>query len=121
MKIGMWRIDGGKHRRLGASVLPSVAALENFLEEDPSLLGEPLLVIGRQVRTPHRKFIDLLAMDDDGNLHVLELIGHHPTWWPRDAVAQCLDYGSLGCAPRPGHRYRPSCCGGRALVTGRCG
>lgn len=87
----MWRIDGGKPRRLGSSVLPSEAALENFLEEDPSLLGEPLLVIGRQVRTPHGKFIDLLAMDADGNLHVLELKRDRT---PRDVVAQCLDYGS---------------------------
>src|SRR5699024_6775453 len=53
VEIGMWRIDDGRPRRLGTSVLPSEATLESFLEEDPSLLGERLLVIGRQVRTPH--------------------------------------------------------------------
>lgn len=72
-------------------MLPSEATLEDYLSEDPSLLGERLLVIGRQVRTPHGKFIDLLAMDVEGNLHVLELKRDRT---PRDVVAQTLDYGS---------------------------
>ncbi|WP_228266728.1 endonuclease NucS domain-containing protein [Ornithinimicrobium ciconiae] len=71
--------------------MPSEATLESFLEQDPSLLGERLLVIGRQVRTPHGKYIDLLAMDSEGNLHVLELKRDRT---PRDVVAQSLDYGS---------------------------
>lgn len=50
-----------------------------------------LLVIGRQVRTPHGKFIDLLAMDAEGNLRVLE---NKRDKTPRDVVAQVLDYGS---------------------------
>lgn len=72
-------------------MLPSEATLEDYLERDPSLLGERLLVIGRQVRTPHGKYIDLLAIDGEGNLHVLELKRDRT---PRDVVAQTLDYGS---------------------------
>lgn len=72
-------------------MLPSEATLEDYLERDPSLLGERLLVVGRQVRTPHGKYIDLIAMDDEGNLHVLELKRDRT---PRDVVAQTLDYGS---------------------------
>jgi len=72
-------------------MLPTESALEDFLERDPSLLGTRLLVIGRQVRTPHGKFIDLLAIDSDGNLHVLELKRDKT---PREVVAQVLDYGS---------------------------
>lgn len=71
--------------------MPSELMLEEFLERDPTLLGERLLVIGRQVRTPYQKFIDLLAMDIEGNLHVLELKRDKT---PRDVVAQVLDYGS---------------------------
>ena len=78
-------------KRLSAATLPSEATLEQYLEQDPSLLGERLLVIGRQVHTPHGKFIDLLAMDGEGNLHVLELKRDKT---PRDVVAQVLDYGS---------------------------
>lgn len=36
-------------KRLSAATLPSEATLETYLERDPSLLGERLLVIGRKV------------------------------------------------------------------------
>lgn len=91
VQMGIWRMDGDTPRRLAATVMPSEALLEEFLEKDPSLLGERLLVIGRQVRTPYQKFIDLLAIDVDGYLHVLELKRDRT---PRDVVAQVLDYGS---------------------------
>lgn len=91
VEMRMWRIDGDEPRALTTAVLPSEAALEDFLAKDPSLLGMRLLVIGRQVRTPHNKLIDLLAIDSDGNLHVLELKRDKT---PRDVVAQVLDYGS---------------------------
>lgn len=91
VQMRMWRIDGGEPRPLQSAVLPSEAALEDFLEKDPSLLGTRLLVIGRQVRTPYNKYIDLLAIDADGNLHVLELKRDKT---PRDVVSQALDYGS---------------------------
>ncbi len=91
VEMGMWRIDGATPRRLSASTLPSEATLEEYLERDPSLLGQRLLVIGRQVRTPYGKIIDLLAMDVEGALHVLELKRDKT---PRDVVAQVLDYGS---------------------------
>lgn len=91
VEMGIWRIDGETPRRLAATALPSERALEDFLAEDPTLLGTRLLVIGRQVRTPYGKYIDLLAIDEDGNLHVLELKRDRT---PREVVAQVLDYGS---------------------------
>lgn len=91
VEMGMWRMDGDRPQRLVPSPLPTELMLEEFLSQDPSLLGERLLVIGRQVRTPQGKYIDLLAIDADGNLHVLELKRDRS---PRDVVAQILDYGS---------------------------
>lgn len=91
VEMSVWRIDGAHPRRLTAAVLPSEKALEDFLAQDPSLLGTRLLVIGRQVRAPYGKLIDLLAIDGEGNLHVLELKRDKT---PRDVVAQVLDYGS---------------------------
>lgn len=91
VEMRMWRIDGDRPRPLTTAALPTEAALEDFLEKDASLLGARLLVIGRQVQTPYGKFIDLLALDADGNLHVLELKRDKT---PRDVVAQALDYGS---------------------------
>lgn len=91
VEMGIWRIDGDMPRRLGTSLLPLEATLEDYLERDPSILGARLLVIGRQVPTAFGKLIDLLAMDSEGNLHVLELKRDRT---PRDVVAQVLDYGS---------------------------
>lgn len=91
VEMKMWRIDGDDPKPLTSAVLPSEATLEDFLETDPSMLGGRLLVIGRQVRTPYNKYIDLLAIDIDGNVHVLELKKDKT---PRDVIAQVLDYGS---------------------------
>jgi len=48
--------------------------LENWVGNDPSLLGEPLMIIGRQVIIPEiRDRLDLLALDLEGNAVVIEL------------------------------------------------
>lgn len=64
--------------------------LEDYLEADPMLLGDPLLLIGRQVPTAYGKYIDLLGMDAEGSVHVLELKRDKT---PREVIAQVLDYG----------------------------
>lgn len=91
VEMGVWRLDGGMPRRLSRGVLPSEEELEDIIEQDPEILGERLLVIGRQERTQFNKTIDLLAMDAEGNLRVLELKRDRT---PREVVAQILDYGS---------------------------
>lgn len=87
----IWRIDGQNPRPLPAVALPTERELQEFLAKDPSLLGTALLVIGSEVVTPFGKRLDLLAVDVDGNLHVLELKRDRT---PREVVAQVLDYGS---------------------------
>jgi hypothetical protein len=48
--------------------------LENWILEDPSILGEPLLIIGRQVQIPEiNDRLDLLALDIQGNAVIIEL------------------------------------------------
>ena len=48
--------------------------LEDWVITDPSLLGEPLLIIGRQVMIPEvRDRLDVLALDPQGNAVVVEL------------------------------------------------
>ncbi len=48
--------------------------LEDWITSDPSLLGEPLLIIGRQVMIPDvRDRLDVLALDPQGNVVVIEL------------------------------------------------
>jgi len=91
VEMRMWRIDGDEPKPLETSVLPAEKDLHEFLKRDPSLLGERLLVIGSEVITPYGPRLDLLAIDVDGNLHLLELKRDKT---PREVVAQVLDYGS---------------------------
>jgi Endonuclease NucS len=90
LEFGLWRVD---HQpvRLSPVLMPLESRLETLIEQDPSLLGRELMIIGRQVPTDFGQFIDLLAVDSDGNLHVLELKRDKT---PRDVVAQLLDYAS---------------------------
>lgn len=91
VEMRMWRIDGQNPRALAPAPLPTENELHQFLRQDPSLLGTALLVIGSEVITPYGKRLDLLAIDAEGNLHVLELKRDRT---PREVVAQVLDYGS---------------------------
>ncbi|WP_026400774.1 endonuclease NucS domain-containing protein [Actinomadura rifamycini] len=90
LEIGLWRVDGAPER-VALSSMPLEARLEELIEADPGILGTPLLLIGRQVRTEYGKFIDLLGLDAEGTLHILELKRDRT---PREVVAQLLDYGS---------------------------
>jgi len=67
--------------------------LESWLEGNPDSIIEDgtLLIIGRQVSTNLRSFIDLLALDRSGSTVVLELKRGRT---PREAIAQLPD--SLG-------------------------
>lgn len=48
--------------------------VEDWIAGDPSLLGEPLLMIGRQVIVPDTKDrLDLLALDPQGSTVIIEL------------------------------------------------
>lgn len=59
--------------------------------ESPEILGDELMLIGTEVRTPHGGFIDLLGIDPAGTLIIIELKREKT---PRDVVAQALDYAS---------------------------
>ncbi len=89
VEMGLWRVDGSTPTRVGLSMLPQEKQLEELLAADPALLGERLLIFGRQVPTKQGKYIDLLGMDSEGAVHVLELKRDKT---PRDVVAQTLDY-----------------------------
>jgi hypothetical protein len=91
VEMQMWRIDGHDPKPMATATLPTENELHQFLRRDPTLLGTALLVIGSEVVTPYGKRLDLLAIDADGNLHVLELKRDRT---PREVVAQVLDYGS---------------------------
>lgn len=91
LEMGLWRTEGNKLVRIEPTSVGLESELENFIESAPDILGEKLLIIGRQVPTAHGGFIDLLALDESATVHVIELKRDKT---PRDVTAQILDYGS---------------------------
>lgn len=90
LELGIWRIDQ-KLVRLEVGSLDLEERLESILEQEIDIASPNWMIIGRQVYTDYGKFIDLLAVNRDGNLVVLEL---KKSRTPREVVAQLLDYGS---------------------------
>lgn len=91
VEMGLWRADGGRISRIVPTSIGLESQLQTYIESDPSMLGETLLIVGRQVPTAFGGFIDLLALDETAAVHVIELKRDKT---PRDVTAQALDYGS---------------------------
>jgi hypothetical protein len=87
----MWGIENGQLVALAKERLDNEDRLEEWIAHDISLLGLNVLIIGRQVRTQSGGRIDLLAIDQQGDIVILELKRDRT---PREVVAQALDYAS---------------------------
>jgi hypothetical protein len=87
----LWSVHNETLSVLPKQQLDSEDRLETWIAQDISLLGMGLLIIGRQVITSFGGRIDLLAIDDEGDLVVIELKRDKT---PREIVAQVLDYAS---------------------------
>jgi len=91
-EIRVWRIQKDDHLHpVKSSKLDMEARLEDWIEEDISILSDDLLVIGRQVETEYGGAIDLLCLDRQGDVVIVELKRDKS---PREITAQILDYAS---------------------------
>jgi hypothetical protein len=93
-EIRLWTIRSGKLVEMAKSKFADVHKekdLEDWVEQNPSLLGRNITMIGRQVYIPKVGLLDLLAIDDDGQLVIVEFKRDQST---RDTIAQILDYAS---------------------------
>ena len=91
LSMDLWHIKDEQLIPLNKAALDLEKRLEAWIELDISMLGIDALLIGRQVHTGYGGYIDLLAINSDGELIIIEL---KRSKTPRNIVAQCLDYGS---------------------------
>lgn len=90
-EFGIWRIEGDSLIAVTSTSLENEARLERILDGNIGILRLDVMLIGKQVITDWGKRIDLLAIDNEGDLHVIEIKKNRT---PREVVAQVLDYGS---------------------------
>jgi len=91
LSMELWQIADEQLVPLDKATLNLEKRLEDWIEKDVSLIGLDALIIGRQVHTGYGGYIDLLAINSDGELIIIEL---KKSKTPRDIVAQCLDYST---------------------------
>ena len=89
-KIGIWTITPQGPSRVKESNLALEKQLEDWIENDPSLLQSGLTIIGRQIHVEGGP-LDLLALDPQGQWIVIEL---KAGTLRRETVSQVLDYAS---------------------------
>lgn len=91
-EIRIWQVENGEELlEINRSKLDFEERLENWLNQDISILSDDLLIIGRQVETDYGKYIDLLCLNSNGDLVIVELKKDKT---PREVTAQVLDYAS---------------------------
>jgi hypothetical protein len=90
--IKLWKISDDKQPQcIDRAKVNYEARLENWIKHDISIISDKLMVIGTQVQTSYGHRIDLLAMNDNGELVIIEL-KRDKTY--REVVAQSLDYAT---------------------------
>lgn len=93
-EIKIWQIVNGKLTPIDMALRETGRTepydLEPWLVTNPQILGPDMAIIGRQVATRSGP-IDLLAIDNTGNLVIVELKRDQ---LPREALAQGIDYAS---------------------------
>ena len=89
----LWKVEQNRLQAIDNKNLLNEPMLEQWIVDNPAILGLDLLIIGRQIK----KFggiLDLLAINKTGDLIVIELKRGKT---PREVIAQILDYASWVC------------------------
>ncbi|HWS17155.1 MAG TPA: endonuclease NucS domain-containing protein [Candidatus Elarobacter sp.] len=93
-EIKIWQIANNGISPVEETDLASAhveAELENWIVQCPDILGEDLLIIAKQKSVEGVGRLDLLAINNAGEIVIVEL---KRGLTPREAVAQALDYAS---------------------------
>lgn len=90
--VQLWRVGSDDRPiRVPPDRLDRESRLQDWIAHDISILDPSLLVIGREVETEFGGFIDILCIDQSGDLVIVELKRDKT---PREVTAQALDYAS---------------------------
>jgi Holliday junction resolvase-like predicted endonuclease len=89
-RIGLWQIGKGQPKRLGHTEVNLEANLEDWIEQDSTLIRAGLTIVGRQLQTDGGP-LDLLAIDYQNRWVVIEIKRKDVR---RDTVTQVIDYAS---------------------------
>lgn len=90
-EVRLWKIVGKKLEEIQKPQLDLEERLENWIESDISIIDPSIMIISRQLETDYGGVIDLLCIDEKGDLVIVELKRDKT---PRDITAQVLDYAS---------------------------
>lgn len=91
-QVRIWEILGRKNlKEIEKGKLDLEERIEDWIEQDISIISDDLMIIGRQVETDFGGIIDLLCLERNGDLVILELKKQKT---PREITAQILDYAS---------------------------
>ena len=88
--LGIWQVGDATLSRAAESEIDLERHLEDWIEQDPSLLQEGLVSVGRQVRVQSGP-LDLLAIDPQGRWVVIEI---KRGYLDERAVMQVIDYAA---------------------------
>ena len=90
-EIRLWEVKDKNLKEVPRDKIGLEERLEDWLEQDISIISDDLLVIGRQLRTTFEKYIDLLCIKRNGDVVMVELKKDKA---PREVIAQVLEYAS---------------------------
>ncbi|MDK4526308.1 endonuclease NucS [Kingella kingae] len=96
----MYQIDisNKKMNKLNATTFSELNLSERYdiqewIDDTPEILGEKLLIIGKEIILPSGIRLDLLAIDENGNLVIIELkrdtSGNHVEWQAIKYASYC--------------------------------
>lgn len=90
-KTKLWKVENEKLQEIESTDLNLEERIHKWIENDIAIILPNAILIGSKIKTDHGKEIDLLAIDENGDLIIIEL---KRALTPREVTAQALDYAS---------------------------
>lgn len=90
-KTKVWKVQDSTLLEMTSKRLDLEERIHKWIEDDLSIILPNAVLIGSKIKTDHGKELDLLAIDENGDLIVIEL---KRGLTPREVTAQALDYAS---------------------------